>query len=345
MMMMMTPNLPPNPSPMAGTTGLQPWIGFAICVVSLVGTIFIAHIPLPILFQPMALLLVIGGTLGALCLSNPFMAVVNAFKQAIFPPAAQHITPHKLENLVADLVDIATFARKEGLIALAPYLEPLATTEPFLFTCLQRLSDNKPYTQLEADLNKLLQQRCNNALQPIHILEQAAGYLPTMGLMGALLGILQVFSQTGMGATPSTSISTDTTIMQAMPFSTELSASFSATLLGLALANWVCLPLAQIQQQRFQHLQQKYALIVEAVLAIHQNEHPLQLTERLRLYLQNAETDIYYNTTELVNPTEADIPAYNNPIQQPAGVSRPNQPQTTRPLDTATLLPASKPIR
>ena len=353
MMMTTTPTQPTSHnSAMAATTGLQPWIGFAICIASLAGTIYIAHIPLQVLFQPMALLLVVGGTFGALCLSNPFIAVVNAFKHAIFPPASQQITPHKLEDLIADLVDIATFARKEGLIALAPYLEPLAITEPFLFTCLQRLSDNKPYTHLEADLHKLLQQRCQHATQPVHILEQAAGYLPTMGLMGALLGILQVFSQSSTG--PSNAIATEATIMQAMPFSTELAASFSATLLGLALANWVCLPLAQIQQQRLQLLQQKYTLIVEGVLAIHQNEHPLQLTERLQLYLQHGELEnaTYNSHSTAFQYIEAQAPAttgypYANTSTPANGISKPQQPSTSRstPLDTAQLLPASKPVR
>jgi chemotaxis protein MotA len=309
----------------------QSTIGFLVCTLSLVTAVYMAHIPLQVLIQPTALLLVVGGTLGALCLSNPIPQVIGSFWQSFFPTADEKISAKGLEDLVADLLDIASFSRREGLLALTPYLAPLADSEPFLFACLQRLSDNKNYAQLEADLGVLYQQACYTLTQRIRILEQAAGYLPTMGLMGALLGILQVFSQPNAGGGGLTE--TTAQLGQMLPFASELTASFSATLLGIGLANWACLPLAQAQQKNLEQLQQKYALIIEGVLAIHRNEHPLQLQETLKLHLQSAliQAGVPVNTAFTDNALLLETQRSRAVTTQPknAGVTVPNRPKAS----------------
>ena len=308
----------------------SPWVkgqsllGFIICMGSLASAVYMAHIPWQVLIQPTALLLVGGGTLGALCLSNPLPTVFSAFWKSIFPPMDESVSAEGLEDLVADFIDIASFARREGLLALTPHLAPLAASEPFLYECLQRLSNNKTTAQLEADLGLLYQQGCHALTQRIAILEQAAGYLPTMGLMGALLGILQVFSQP-------TATTADTTAQlgQMLPFASELTASFSATLLGIGLANWCCLPLAQLQQKSLVQLQQKYALIIEGVLAIHRNEHPLQLQETLKLYLQGALIQAGGVMSEADDEPQQETPPQRKPVST-GGISAPSKPKNAQ---------------
>jgi chemotaxis protein MotA len=320
-----------NTASMATATR-SPWVtqqltvGFLICMASLATAVYMAHIPLQVLVQPTALLLVVGGTLGALCLSNPLPAVFGAFWKSSFLAVDETVCVKSLEDLVADLIDIASFARREGLLALTPYLAPLATTEPFLYACLQRLSDNKNQHQLEADLGVLYQQGCHAVTKRIRILEQAAGYLPTMGLMGALLGILQVFSnQNNTGVSEATA-----QLGQLLPFASELTACFSATLLGIGLANWLCLPLAQTQQNQLNQLQQKYALIIEGVLNIHRNEHPLQLQETLKLHLQGAIIEAGGTVGNPLTESEESSQRYAaNAVAQTRGISTPKKPQAT----------------
>ena len=160
----------------------------------------------------------------------------------------------------------------------------------------------------------------------IWTLEQAAGYLPTMGLMGALLGILQVFSQTPASVSEPTA-----QLGAAFPFAAELTACFSATLLGIGLANWFCLPLAQTQHKQLHQFQQKYALIIEGVLGIHRNEHPLQLQETLKLHLQGAIIQAGGILTDSLGENNLDSQQQDTtPLAPNKGLSTPNKPKATR---------------
>ena len=109
------------------------------------------------------------------------------------------------------------------------------------------------------------------ALDETRVFEMAAGYAPTMGLIGALLGLMHSLG----------SFSTASQMGQGV------AEAFSATLLGIALANLFLLPVAGRLKQKSRHQWLQKTIIIQAILSIQMNEHPLVLKEKLNSFIRS----------------------------------------------------------
>jgi chemotaxis protein MotA len=221
--------------------------------------------------NPSAMLIVLGGTLGATMAGTSFASfkgIPKLYKKAFMSE------PPDLVGRLDELVGYAEKARRDGLLALD---EQLATVEdPFTRKGLQLVVDGTD-PDLVADVldaeNEAMRKRHAAAVQPF---DKAGGYAPTMGIIGTVFGLVHVL---GNLAKPET-------------LGPSISAAFIATLLGVASANVVYLPVgARLKQLSAEELHFR-AMTLEGILAIQAGDNPRVVSEKLMAYVPPAERPV-----------------------------------------------------
>src|SRR5215217_4274976 len=242
-------------------------IGLVVAIVGLyLGATMEGSNPMAVL-SPSAMLIVLGGTLGAVIIGTSFASITNIpkmFMKSFNPPQ------HDLNAKVAELVGYAEAARRDGLLALD---EVTSTIEdPYTRKGLQLVVDGTD-PDLVADIleseNSAMQKRHAAATQPF---EKAGGYAPTMGIIGTVFGLVHVLSNLSKPETLGPSIS----------------AAFIATLLGISSANIVYLPIAARLKQLSQEELHFRAMTLEGILAIQAGDNPRVVQEKLTAYVPPA---------------------------------------------------------
>jgi chemotaxis protein MotA len=242
-------------------------IGLVVAIVGLfLGATMEGSNPMAIL-APSAMLIVLGGTLGAVIIGTSFASITNIpklYMKAFNPDVAD------LNAKVVELVGYAESARRDGLLALD---EVTATIEdPFTKKGLQLVVDGTD-PDLVADIleseNDAMRKRHSAATQPF---EKAGGYAPTMGIIGTVFGLIHVLANLDKPATLGPSIS----------------AAFVATLIGVASANVIYLPIAARLKQLSQDELHARGLVVEGILSIQAGDNPRVVQEKLVTFVPPA---------------------------------------------------------
>lgn len=212
-----------------------------------------------------AALIVIGGTVGAATLQTSMPTLRLALQQlrSVFAPK----TPD-FKGGVGKIVRWAMAARKEGLLGL----ESVADSErdPFARKGLQLLVDGsepdsiRAVMELESDLRE---QRDINAAK---FYESMGGYSPTIGIIGAVLGLIHVM---GNLADPS-------------KLGPGIATAFVATIYGVALANLFFLPVANKLRGHARTESQYRELLIEGVIAIAEGENPRAIELKLNGFVE-----------------------------------------------------------
>ena len=216
--------------------------------------------------QPTAALIVFGGTFGAVMVQFPMSTLRQAMlglREVFLEPGPP--TPEAIEVLLG----YAQKARRRGLVALDADLKDVA--DPFLRKCLTCAVDGmqrEPLRELmEIDLANE-EEREEGAAK---VLEAAGGYAPTIGIIGAVLGLIQVMQhldnigEVGKG----------------------IAVAFVATLYGVGSANLLFLPLAGKMRIRAREAQLTRELMLDAALSIAEGSSPRALRERLVAHLED----------------------------------------------------------
>ncbi len=242
-------------------------IGLVVAIVGLyLGATMEGSNPLAIL-SPSAMLIVLGGTLGAVIIGTSFASITNIpkmYMKAFNPPQ------HDLNAKVSELVGYAEAARRDGLLALD---EVTSTIEdPYTRKGLQLVVDGTDpdlVTDILESENDAMRKRHAASVQPF---DKAGGYAPTMGIIGTVFGLIHVLANLDKPATLGPSIS----------------AAFVATLLGVASANVIYLPIsARVKQLSAAELHSR-ALIVEGILSIQAGDNPRVVHEKLITFVPPA---------------------------------------------------------
>jgi chemotaxis protein MotA len=217
--------------------------------------------------NPSAILIVLGGTLGATITGTSFdsiKAIPKLYKKAFSPDVLD------LNGRVAELVRYAEQARRDGLLALDEQLAGIE--DPYTKKGLQLVVDGTD-PELVADVleaeNDAMRKRHAASTQPF---EKAGGYAPTMGIIGTVFGLVHVLSNLSQPATLGPSISS----------------AFIATLLGISSANLFYLPIAaRLKQLSAEELHFR-EMTLEGVLAIQAGDNPRVVQEKLTAYVPPA---------------------------------------------------------
>jgi chemotaxis protein MotA len=211
-----------------------------------------------------AALIVIGGTLGAVIAQFPPRELRLAVRQLalVFRPSKSDA-----ERLIAQLVALARVSRKEGLLALEKEAGRIA--DPFLRQALLALVDGHETPVLRTQLASAIEQNESRREPGPRFFEAAGGYAPTIGILGAVLGLIQTMQRLG---DPS-------------QLGSGIAVAFVATVYGVGSANLVFLPLAGKLKLKIRAESRRRELIAEGVCAIADGTNPGQIEKRLQSWL------------------------------------------------------------
>jgi chemotaxis protein MotA len=222
------------------------------------------------MLQPTAALIVFGGTLGAVMVQFSFSLVMQAarhLKEVLIPvedPAAR---------LIDDLMSYAVRARRNGLMSLDAELESIE--DPFLRRTLTLAVDGMKSSELCKTMEMEMDLEADRDDLIPKVFEAAGGYAPTIGILGAVIGLIQVMQR----------------LENINEVGSGIAVAFVATIYGVGSANIFFLPCAgrvKILMQRKQVLRQ---LILDGVTSIVDRTNPRILEARLGVYLSRpAET-------------------------------------------------------
>jgi chemotaxis protein MotA len=239
-------------------------VGVVIAVSGVIAGLMLEGGSLAQVLQPTAALIVMGGTLGAVLIQFPAETVRESIRQirhAVVKPVANYA------GHIDELVGICLRARRHGMLALDPKLAEIE--DSFLRKALTFAVDGVASRELremmEIDL-AIFEEREEGIVK---VLEAAGGFAPTLGIIGAVMGLIQV--------------------MQKMDNVGEIgkgiAVAFVSTLYGIGLANLCFLPLAGKLKIRMRERQMVREMRLEAVLSIVEGISVLGLKQRLQSYV------------------------------------------------------------
>jgi chemotaxis protein MotA len=218
------------------------------------------------LWQPTAALVVFGGTAGAVVVSFPLEAVVRTVV-AVGEAFVRHLPVREMEATVKTLVAYAIESRRRGLLALEPALD--RTPAGFLRNALTLVVDGtNPKTSRQIlDIESHTHRAA--AEMPAEVLETAAGYTPTLGILGAVLGLIHVMAS----------------LSEPAKLGSGIAVAFVATIYGVGAANLVLLPLAARLRGRARDAALHRELVIEGVVALQEGLNPRLIEQKLRSFV------------------------------------------------------------
>lgn len=239
------------------------FIGFAIALLAVVGGFMAEGGPIGTLFQLPAFLIVFGGTLGAVMLQSTLSQFVNGFmmlKWMVFPP---QLSVHRG---IDQICYWASEARQHGFLVLESHA--LEEQDTFTAKGLNLLVDGtepeilRDALDIELALQQEHQERCANIFQAM------GGYSPTIGIIGAVLGLIQAMTH----------------IQDPQMLATGIATAFVATIYGVGFANFIFIPIAnKLKYNIYRHTLYQQMLI-EGMYAIANGESPRGIEIKLASY-------------------------------------------------------------
>jgi chemotaxis protein MotA len=215
------------------------------------------------LVQVNAALIVFGGTIGAVMLTTPMSALKRGtlrIGEIFFQ------VDHTPKAAIEQIIDLATQARKQGIVSLEK--QASAIQDPFLRKALNLAVDGIDMSQIRniMELEISLQEQEGEA--EAKVFEAAGGYSPTIGIVGAVLGLMQVMKN----------------LANIDEVGRGIAAAFVATVYGVAIANIVFLPAASKLRCRSQDALKIREVMLEGVLGIVEGLNPKLIRTRLEAY-------------------------------------------------------------
>src|SRR3954467_245970 len=214
--------------------------------------------------QPTAAMIVFGGTLGAVMLQFPLRVVwaaVRRLGQVFFDRSKDP------QLLIAEIVSFAHKARKDGIVSLDTELDHVA--DPFLRKSLMLAVDGTEPQEIRKMMELELDNQSEHENHIPKVFESAGGFSPTVGIIGAVLGLIQVMQhldkldEVGRG----------------------IPVAFVATIYGVGAANLILLPVAGKLRIRLREEQVQKEMVLEGVIAILGGMNPRMLRNSLRSFV------------------------------------------------------------
>ncbi len=236
------------------------------------------------ILQLTAALIVLGGTAGAVLITTPFPLVLAASKQ--FRSIFWH-PPVSLDAAITQLLSLATKARRSGIVSLESQLKLLP--DPFLRKALTLAVDGADSKTVREIMQLEIQGAENQSDAEARVFECAGGYAPTIGIIGAVLGLIQVMKHLGD--------------MEAVGHG--IAVAFVATIYGVSISNLFLLPAASKLRARSAALIQHKELVLEGILAMLEGLHPFLIESKLEAFQQTRNTSIPAKTRRSIPPVQS----------------------------------------
>src|SRR4249919_1002264 len=239
-------------------------VGFVLALVAVLVGAVLKGAGLQALLSSAAFMIVVVGTVAAIFIQTPlpvFKHAMSRFSWVLKPP------PMQAEALIKKIVEWSTIARKQGLLGLEPHIE--RETDPFVKRGLQLVVDGGEPEAIRAILEVEVDVREHADTRAAKVFEGMGIYSPTLGIIGAVLGLMAVMQNL---ADPS-------------KLGHGIAAAFTATVYGIGSANLALLPMASKLKGVIQNQTSEREMVVEGLIAIAQGENPRNIETRLNGYV------------------------------------------------------------
>jgi chemotaxis protein MotA len=244
--------------------------GVLLAIVGIIAGLLLEGGNLGQIFQPTAAMIVFGGTLGAVLLQFPLKTVLDAFRRLA------HVFFHSQDQnlqLVETLVAFANKARRSGVVSLDGDLEKIE--EPFLRQALTLAVDGTEPAELRKIMLLSMDARAEGEDRIPAVFESAGGFSPTVGILGAVLGLIQVMQH----------------LDKIEEVGKGIAVAFVATIYGVAAANLFFLPAAGKLRIRVRDEHQRREMMLEGVISILEGTNPRMLEVKLSGFLEEREQE------------------------------------------------------
>lgn len=239
-------------------------IGLVMAFGAVFGGAAIEGVHISALIQPTAALIVLGGTFGATFVSFPLPAIINALKgikTAFLPAKVDH------EQVVKDIINYATKARRNGLISLEQ--EAQSARDPFIKKGISLVVDGIDPQKLRETLEADIMAYEDHTKHTVEFYEAAGGFSPTIGIIGAVLGLIHVMAN----------------LSDTSKLGGGIAVAFVATIYGLIVANVICLPIGTKIKIRMKEEVLRRVMILEGLIAIQNGENPHFIEQKLMAFV------------------------------------------------------------
>jgi len=216
------------------------------------------------LVQLTALIIVFGGTLGATMVQTPLKVFIHGLKRirwVFLPPAAE------CDVSLKKMVEWSRLVRKEGLLGLQQIADQ--EKDKFIKKGLILLVDGCEPEEIRKMLEVEIDSFAANEMSGAKVYEAMGGYSPTIGIIGAVMGLIHVMNN----------------LSDPSALGPGIAVAFVATIYGVGLANLFFLPIANKLKTLTNHLVHHREMLIDGMVAIAEGENPRSLESKLEGYL------------------------------------------------------------
>ncbi len=237
--------------------------GLLLALVAIIGGQVLEGGSLIALYNGPALLIVVVGTLAAVMIQTPWHIFTRSFillKWVLFPPRFD------IQTRIDTLVKWCNISRSDGFLPLENQLEQ--EEDPIVRQCLMMLIDGSSPEVLQETMETQIYFQRDEFGHSAKVYESMGGYSPTLGILGAVLGLIQSMQY----------------LDQPDALGGGIATAFVATIYGVGFANLIYLPIHyKLRHIIFQNTLY-YEMVLEGTLMIHRGENPQHISRRLDAY-------------------------------------------------------------
>lgn len=240
-------------------------LGICLSVGGILGGLLLEGGRIADVAQITAALIVLGGTVGAVMLTTPFSIMRSAVGRLRLILMEQSFAP---SEIIDAIVVYAGKARKNGIVSLEQ--DAMNAEDPFLHKALTLAVDGAELQSIREMMQLEMRMEAADAEIDARVFEAAGGYAPTIGIIGAVIGLIQVMkhldniSKVGYG----------------------IAVAFVATIYGVGSANLFFLPIAQKIRLRTQQSIRIKEMMLEGVVSISQGMNPRLIRRKLNAFIR-----------------------------------------------------------
>jgi len=252
-----------EPGKKSGKPDLATIGGIALALLGILGGLILEGGSIKDVSQITAALIVLGGTIGSVMVATPKAQLIGSIKRlgaVVFEGSSQSAA------VFDEIIQLAAKARKNGLVALEQ--DAGAASDPFLKKALNLAVDGTDLQELRAMMELEIDQREHHAEAEAKVFEAAGGFAPTIGIIGAVMGLIQVMKN----------------LSDIDKVGHGIAVSFVATVYGVGLSNLLLLPAANKIKLRAREETQRCEMILEGIIGIVEGMNPKLIAAKLEAF-------------------------------------------------------------
>lgn len=242
------------------------WLGLAIGITAILAGHVLEGGHVGSIVQGTAAVIVFGGTLGAVFVSHSreqLSLSVSLLKEALFS------TPNKRDSIAREIIEAAVLARKESILSIEKNLQNFS--DHFTKTVFRFVIDGVEAATIREIFENEIDVEEERLLSGAKVFMDAGGFAPTIGIIGAVLGLIHVMENL-----------TDTSKLGA-----GIAVAFVATVYGVGSANLIFIPLANKIRKRIKERSKTKEMILVGALGVLAGLNPYIIEEKLKIYLHD----------------------------------------------------------